>query len=54
MKIYCCIEHVDYSIDTIVDEFEDAPYVQKLEGNQCPKCQHCSENAEYIVFSNEK
>jgi len=48
--IYCCEEHVDLAIDTIVDEFETFPSLTKVEGNELSTaCEYCRNSAVYIV-----
>ncbi|MCM3603067.1 CxxH/CxxC protein [Robertmurraya korlensis] len=48
--IYCCEEHVDLAIDTIVDEFETFPTLLKVEGNELSTtCEYCRNDAIYMV-----
>lgn len=48
---YCCEEHVELAIDSIVDEEEVAPVLEKLESNLnlSTSCFYCSEQAKYKV-----
>jgi CxxH/CxxC protein (TIGR04129 family) len=48
--IYCCEEHVDLAIDTVVDEFETFPTLLKVEGNELSTtCEYCRNDAIYMV-----
>ncbi|WP_017756726.1 CxxH/CxxC protein [Calidifontibacillus oryziterrae] len=51
--IKCCEEHVDVAIDTIVDEYEVAPKIDKISVDNYPElfttCEYCEKNAVYIV-----
>lgn len=46
--IYCCQEHTELALDVIVDEYETAPVIKKLEGEQ-QTCEYCQNKAEYVV-----
>ncbi len=48
--IYCCEEHVDLAIDTIVDEFETFPLLSKVEAEDLSTtCEYCQNRAIYVV-----
>lgn len=49
--IYCCEEHVDLAIDTVVDEYETFPQLTKLEGDKklSTTCEYCQNTAIYVV-----
>ncbi|WP_456272899.1 CxxH/CxxC protein [Bacillus sp. AK031] len=49
--IYCCTEHVELAMDIIVDEYEVAPKLEQLTGNEdlSTNCEYCENKAEYIV-----
>lgn len=49
--IYCCEEHVDLAIDTVVDEFETFPQLMKIEEGKklSTTCEYCRNNAIYVV-----
>ena len=48
--IYCCEEHVDIAIDTIVDEFETFPLLSKVEPEDLStSCEYCQNSAVYMV-----
>ncbi|WP_084028998.1 CxxH/CxxC protein [Bacillus sp. J33] len=49
--IYCCEEHVDLAIDTVVDEYETFPQLAKIEGEKklSTPCEYCQNNAIYVV-----
>lgn len=48
--IYCCEEHVDLAIDTIVDEFETFPLLSKVEAEELSTaCEYCQNTAIYVV-----
>ncbi|MDZ5471682.1 CxxH/CxxC protein [Bacillus sp. 31A1R] len=48
--IYCCEEHVDLAIDTIVDEFETFPELSKVEEKDLSTgCEYCRNAAIYVV-----
>jgi CxxH/CxxC protein (TIGR04129 family) len=48
--IYCCEEHVDLAIDTIVDEYETFPLLTKMPvDNLSTICGYCKNEATYIV-----
>lgn len=50
MKIYCCGEHVDIALDTVVDELGALPILSKLEGdNLSTMCEFCQMTAIYVV-----
>lgn len=50
MVVYCCEEHVDVAIDTIVDVFETFPNLTKVEGNELSTtCEYCRNTAVYMV-----
>lgn len=46
--IYCCQEHTELALDIIVDEYEKAPKIEKLEGEK-RSCEYCQNEAEYVV-----
>jgi CxxH/CxxC protein (TIGR04129 family) len=48
--IYCCEEHVDLALDTIVDEYETFPVLTKIDvDNLSTGCEYCQNQATYIV-----
>ncbi|XJZ29172.1 CxxH/CxxC protein [Bacillota bacterium Lsc_1132] len=48
--IYCCEEHVDLALDTIVDDFETFPILTKLDvDNLSTSCEFCPNTAVYVV-----
>ncbi|WP_153125442.1 CxxH/CxxC protein [Peribacillus tepidiphilus] len=49
--IYCCLEHVELALDTVVDEYEVAPELIKLSEDQqlSTTCEYCEKKAVYIV-----
>lgn len=48
--IYCCEEHVDLALDTIVDEYETFPLLTKIPGdNLSTTCEYCRNMATYVV-----
>ncbi|WP_077215186.1 CxxH/CxxC protein [Bacillus dakarensis] len=48
--IYCCEEHVDLAIDTIVDEFETFPLLSKVAVDELStSCEYCRNSAVYMV-----
>ncbi|MEW9122012.1 MAG: CxxH/CxxC protein [Thermotaleaceae bacterium] len=48
--IYCCDEHVDLALDSVVDEFETFPILSKVGvDNLSTGCEYCSNAATYIV-----
>lgn len=48
--IYCCEEHVDLAIDTVVDEFETFPILSKISEEQLSTtCEYCQNPAIYVV-----
>ena len=48
--IYCCEEHVEVALDTIVDEFETFPILSKLDvDNLSTSCEFCRNSAVYVV-----
>jgi CxxH/CxxC protein (TIGR04129 family) len=48
--IYCCEEHVDIALDTIVDEQETFPILSKIDGdNLSTTCEYCHKTAIYVV-----
>lgn len=48
--IYCCEEHVDIALDTIVDEYETFPILSKIPEDQLSTtCEYCEKRALYIV-----
>ncbi|KAB7707600.1 CxxH/CxxC protein [Bacillus aerolatus] len=46
--IYCCKEHTELALDIIVDEYETAPIIEKLEVEK-KSCEYCQNEAEYKV-----
>jgi CxxH/CxxC protein (TIGR04129 family) len=56
MKIFSCKEHIDEALDEIVDVQELAPNMEKIEDthNLSTNCFVCGNQAEYIVFDDEK
>ncbi|KKB37437.1 CxxH/CxxC protein [Bacillus thermotolerans] len=46
--IHCCQEHVELALDIVVDEYETAPKIEKLESEQAT-CEYCQNKAEYVV-----
>lgn len=58
MKIYCCIDHVEVGLDTIVDETEVPPFINEIDKEENkevthkegePTCEYCGKPAVYIV-----
>ena len=51
MMIYCCEEHVDLALDTVVDEYETFPHFSKIskEEKLSTTCEYCRNTAVYIV-----
>lgn len=48
--IYCCEEHVDIALDTIVDEYETFPLLSKVKDEELSTtCEYCENKAQYIV-----
>ncbi|WP_075983337.1 CxxH/CxxC protein [Bacillus massilinigeriensis] len=49
--IYCCEEHVDIALDTIVDEYETFPNLSKIEEENklSTTCEYCQNPAVYVV-----
>ncbi|RLQ93994.1 CxxH/CxxC protein [Falsibacillus albus] len=49
--IYCCKEHVEIALDTIVDEYETAPVMKELseEEKLSTGCEYCENKAAYLV-----
>ncbi|MED4353972.1 CxxH/CxxC protein [Schinkia azotoformans] len=48
--IKCCKEHVELALDIIVDEYEVAPTIEKVEGNDLSTtCEYCQNIAVYVV-----
>ncbi|WP_141430709.1 CxxH/CxxC protein [Bacillus sp. 03113] len=49
--IYCCAEHVDIAIDTVVDEYETFPRLEKIEEDEklSTPCGYCENPAVYMV-----
>ncbi|WP_409303510.1 CxxH/CxxC protein [Peribacillus sp. SCS-155] len=49
--IYCCNEHVELALDTVVDEKETFPILNKIpEGKQLSTaCEYCENHAVYMV-----
>ena len=48
---FCCDEHIELAIDSIVDEEEVAPVLEKLNCNEqfSTGCSFCEEEAKYKV-----
>ncbi|MBO0994867.1 CxxH/CxxC protein [Bacillus sp. SD088] len=51
MKVNCCERHVELALDVIVDEWETAPIMDKLqtEGDLSTACEYCRNVAAYLV-----
>ncbi|MFD0050658.1 CxxH/CxxC protein [Actinomycetes bacterium NPDC127524] len=49
--IYCCKEHVEKALDTVVAEHETAPLLEEIPtGNQLSTCcEYCRNSAVYMV-----
>jgi len=49
--IYSCAEHVDIAIDTIVNEHETFPILEKIsDGDKLStSCEYCKNTAVYMV-----
>lgn len=48
--IYCCEEHVSEAMDTILEEYETYPILNKLGvDNLSTTCEYCRKQAVYIV-----
>ncbi|MCD8503107.1 MAG: CxxH/CxxC protein [Bacillaceae bacterium] len=48
---FCCEEHVELALDSVVDEEEVAPTLEKLENKHhlSTNCFYCNEQAMYKV-----
>lgn len=51
MVYYCCETHVELAIDTIVDEHETAPILEKTneDNDLSTTCNYCNEKAIYKI-----
>ena len=58
MKIYCCLEHVEVALDTVVDETEVPPFINEINKEENQEvtnnskeftCEYCGQPAVYIV-----
>jgi CxxH/CxxC protein (TIGR04129 family) len=58
MKIYCCKDHVEVGLDTIVDETEVPPFINMISEDENKEvtnnskeftCEYCGQPAIYIV-----
>jgi len=48
--IYCCEEHVDMALDTVVYEQGTFPILEKVSGdNLSTSCEYCRNQAVYLV-----
>ncbi|UII55929.1 CxxH/CxxC protein [Cytobacillus spongiae] len=49
--VYCCEEHVEVALDTIVDEYETFPQLAKIEEEEklSTTCEYCRNPATYVV-----
>ncbi|PLR96490.1 CxxH/CxxC protein [Bacillus sp. T33-2] len=49
--IYCCEEHVEVALDEVVDEYETAPKLTRIDAveNKRSTCGYCEQLAVYIV-----
>lgn len=49
--IYCCEEHVELALDVIVDDYETAPKLEKITGEEkiSTACEYCRNPAVYVV-----
>ncbi|MDQ1143419.1 CxxH/CxxC protein (TIGR04129 family) [Bacillus sp. SORGH_AS 510] len=48
--IYCCEEHVEVALDTVVDEYETFPVLSKIDvDNLSTSCEYCQNTAVYMV-----
>lgn len=48
--IYCCEEHVEIGLDTIVDEYGTFPLLTKIDVDNLPtNCEYCQNPAIYVV-----
>jgi CxxH/CxxC protein (TIGR04129 family) len=49
--IYCCEEHVDMALDTVVMEHETYPILNKVaeEKQLSTACEYCQNHAIYVV-----
>lgn len=48
--IKCCVEHVELALDIVVDEYEVAPKIEKIEGSDLSTtCEYCQNTAVYVV-----
>ena len=45
--VFACEEHVEIAIDEVLNESENAPKVEKVQGE---KCSFCDREATYKVF----
>ena len=58
MKIYCCKDHVEVGLDTIVDETEVPPFINEISDEEKKEvtnnskeitCEYCGQPAVYVV-----
>lgn len=54
MYIYCCFKHIELAFEEIIEEFEKAPLLGKIETKNklSTTCKYCDLPATYVV-SNE-
>jgi CxxH/CxxC protein (TIGR04129 family) len=51
IMIYCCEEHVELALDTVVDEYETFPNLTRIseEDKLSTPCEYCQNIAVYMV-----
>ena len=50
MKKYCCLEHVEICMEKMIDEYEIAPSIMLISGENHPQvCGYCKNPAQYVV-----
>lgn len=49
--IYCCLEHVELALESVVDETQLAPLMEQIPEEQelSTRCEYCGERASYLV-----
>ncbi|MCA1032276.1 CxxH/CxxC protein [Bacillus timonensis] len=49
--IKCCLEHIELALEMIVDQYEVAPDMKELQGEEklSTTCEFCQNNAIYVV-----
>ncbi|MBM7645502.1 CxxH/CxxC protein (TIGR04129 family) [Scopulibacillus daqui] len=51
MKRFVCLEHVELALEEVVDNYQTAPVIEKInnEKDLSTTCEYCKKTAEYIV-----